>query len=293
MSSSHQNHEPHQSVEFADVLRWTNMARGHMLVPCPSICSWFDICGFRSKLDSANWSLSSLQNDGFIEVLSEAYRMTAMPIHVHPQGALEKILVLNDGVARSLDMGDSAETNPITFSFYLRDILNIFFRLCRYLKSKNLGLRTVLAGGERLQYSAEAITGQSILHFTGSPSSLGERFLKQQFVYHPREFQMNTAFSRAYHIDSMGSKSGFVRNSVYLESTWVSVIEKTLPGCVQLSGTSDNGHISFMFDGRLLLHLAYDKRIRESNFDVFRLSELVVHRGLDGEEVHWEVDDRD
>jgi|CXWL01.1.fsa_nt_gi hypothetical protein len=289
--SSPQNYEPHQTQEFLERYRWTSKARARALEPCPSICCWFDICGFRSKLDRANWSLSRLQTDGFVEVLSEAYQRIGMPMHVQLQGASEKILVLNDAVARSLDLEGRDATNPITFAFYIRDILNGFFHLRGWLATKDLGLRTVLAGGERIQYSPESITGHSMLHYSGSPSSMGKNFLAKEFVYHPREFQMNTAFSRAYLIDSLGSKSGFSRNRVYLESNWLSVVDKALHGCIEVMSSGAGGKISISYDGRLLLHLGYDKTITDSNMKVFRLSELVVHPGLDGELVEWDLND--
>lgn len=290
---SPQNHEPHQTLEFQERHHWTNKARGRALAPCPSLCCWSDICGFRAKLDKAGWSLGRLQKDGFVEVLSEAYQRIGMPIHVQLQGASEKILVLNDGIARSLDLKDSQATNPITFAFYMRDILNGFFHLREWLADKDLGLRTVLAGGERIQYSPESITGQSMLHYSGSPSSIGQDFLAKQFVYHPREFQMNTAFSRAYLIDSLGSKSGFPPNRVYLESNWLSVVDKALHGSIEVTSSGAGGKIFISSDGRLLLHLGYDKTMTDSNMKVFRLSELVVHPGLDGELVEWDLNEND
>ena len=53
----------------------------------------------------------------------------------------------------------------------------------------DLRLRTVLAGGERIQYSQESITGQSMLHYVETPSTWGKTLLNQQFVYYPKEFR--------------------------------------------------------------------------------------------------------
>ena len=130
---SPQNHKPHQTSEFVERHSWIKKTREHVLAPCPSICCWFDICGFRKKLDSVGWSLATLQEAGFVDALSKAYQIVGMPLHVLPHGASEKILVLNDGIARSLDLKDSNATNPISFAFYVRDLLNGFFQLRKSL----------------------------------------------------------------------------------------------------------------------------------------------------------------
>src|SRR5437763_14956917 len=52
-----------------------------------------------------------------------------------------------------------------------------------------------------------SVTGHSFLYYDEEKiSDYGKKLLTTTFVYNPAEFQMNTAFAKAFIIDSFGTK---------------------------------------------------------------------------------------
>lgn len=259
------------------------------MVPVPSICIWTDICGFASKLGRANWDLTQAQAQGLLRVLSDIYETAALPLLVDsPPAQSERILVLNDGIARTMDLPDPSAVEPVRFTFYLRDLLMRHYWLVPKLKLEDLGLRTVLAGGQRVQYSPVRITGESVLCYQGAPSPWGRHVLEQELVYHPAQFQMNTAFSRAYLIESAGSRQGIQVNRVYIDESYIEVVQQAMPGCVTVKGDNCGGQICIEWDNQLKFHMQYDATlvVKKASLEsrVFQLSYFVVHKAFEGEE---------
>lgn len=117
-------------------------------------------------------------------MLSEVYETVAHPflIGVKPM-PYETVLVINDGIARTVDLGNPESAIAAKFIFYLRDLFFAHSHLLALTKSYGYGIRTVLAGGERVQYSAEEFTGNSILHHSeNSISEFGKKLLNKTFV---------------------------------------------------------------------------------------------------------------
>ncbi|MBI4447323.1 MAG: hypothetical protein HY645_15630 [Acidobacteria bacterium] len=265
------------------------MAQGRRLAPVCSVCTWMDISGFRAKLDSANWDLGTAQARGLIDILSDAYEIAAKPIPLgFPPTPLERLLVLNDGIARVLDLPDGFQGEPFLAALYLREILTKHFRLIQHLELKGLGLRTVLAGGHRIQYTPERTTGKELLPTapSGPVSEQGRQFVLEEFLYHPAPFQMNTAFSRAYLIE----RSNIERNSVYFDESFVHLLSQAIPGCVQVEGDSLKGQIHIQRSGISLIHFTYQPRQQLEQklpTHVYRITSFVVHQAFDGDEVEF------
>jgi len=220
---------PWEKEEFNAALEWERKAREGLLKPIPCISGWMDICGFGSRLESAAWDLQKLQTSGMVNILSEAYSRVGHPLWTGVSPAPhEIILVLNDGIARTVDLLHPEYTDAVQAIFYVRNIVLAHLNLLRLTHKSKLGVRTVIAGGERIQFSPTQFTGNMILHHEYPPSKIGKKLLDQNFLYNPAEIQMNTAFAKAYTIDSKGSKYGFTINGLFLEESFfdkISIIE--------------------------------------------------------------------
>ncbi|WP_129533675.1 hypothetical protein [Citrobacter sp. FDAARGOS_156] len=209
---------PWEKEEFQNSQRWVRKSKSGALIPIPCIGVWMDVCGFGSRLEEANWNLEILQSNGTLNLLSEVYQCVGHPfwIGVEPQ-PYENILILNDGIARTVDFHNTQYIHAAQAIFYIRDLVLGHLHLLELTKFHHLGIRTVLAGGERIQYSPEIFTGNSILSHNEIPSEWGAKLLKKNFLYNPAEFQMNTAFAKAYSVDANGTKAGFNVNGFFIE----------------------------------------------------------------------------
>ncbi|MBV2180849.1 MAG: hypothetical protein KUL86_06385 [Castellaniella sp.] len=288
------NHHPFETTEYLERFHWLQRVKNKKLNVVPCISSWFDICGYGQVLESVGWQLTKLLDSGLFNALEHAYSLLGYPlISGVPPMPTERILVINDGIARTTDLADPAYINHSQFLFYVRDLLIKHFQLQQFLTQQSLGLRTVLAGGERCQYTPQGVTGHSILHYSGEPSEFGKGLLQQQFVYHPAEFQMNTAFAMAYTIEALGSKGGITPNRLYITGTWLHNVNAILPE----PAVAADGVIRFLWGGSTGISIFFDKKISVSTkgfaTDVFRVSDFVVHKEFEGDETHFPMAEND
>lgn len=158
-----------------------------------------------------------------------------------------------------------------------------------FLVSYGLGLRTVLAGGDRCQYAPQKSTGQSLLYYTNEPSDFGKAMLDQQFVYNPAEFQMNTAFALAYTLESLGSAEGLVPNRVYIEANWLTKLNAVLAEPAVVEGQE----IRFSWRGQPAISIAFDdfREVTAKGLltNIFRVRAFVVHDQFEGETTEFQM----
>ncbi|AZS81522.1 hypothetical protein ELS24_25690 [Achromobacter spanius] len=262
-------------------------------IPCVS--AWFDICGYGSLLQRCSWDLRTLRDNGFFEALLVAYERMGNPFIADvPPRPTERVLVINDGVARTIDLASPVDVDPVRLLFYVRALFLAHFHLMGSLARLGLGLRTVLSGGERCQYSPQAISGESIPYHSGNPSAFGRALLGQQFVYYPAEFQMNTAFASAYTIEALGSKTGICPNRLSIAQTWVDTISGVFPSPITVTDST----IEMPHSGGVGLSLHFDQKLQVNakglETDVFKIAKISVHANFEGEEtvVSMKEDDR-
>jgi hypothetical protein len=280
-----QHHTPYESSEYLEREAWRRKVSDKEMNIIPCVSAWFDICGYGSLLEKCNWNLRTLRDEGFFEALSRAYERLGQPFIVDvPPRPTERVLVINDGIARTIDLTSPAHVEPMRLLFYVRDLFLAHFQLMGSLARLGLGLRTVLAGGERCQYSPQSISGESVLYHSGNPSEYGRAILSQQFVYYPPEFQMNTAFASAYTIEALGSKTGIFPNRLYIARTWVDAISGALPSPVTVTHSA----IEIPHNGGAGLSLHFDQKLRVNakglETDVFKISKITIHSNFEGEE---------
>jgi len=293
-SSTRQARSPFDSTEFEQRLYWSEAAKGGKLWPVRVVCAWSDIWGFGLKLEEAGWDLGSAQTAGLVETLDLVYERAGRPLLVGTGAqASERILVLNDGIARTTDLKTTKSLNRRLMVYYLRDLLIQHFVLVPMLRTRGLGLRTVLAGGQRIQYSPERVTGESVLHHMEPPSELGQRILAQQFLYHPASFQMNTAFSRAYLIESKGSGCGILRNRFYVDRSWLETINWACGRCIRIP-EAPTGNITVSWGRKKQFEMVFDKVItmdvRGMACVIYQLASFTVHAAFEGETTHFPLD---
>ena len=294
MNPRPQQPSPFESAEAINRRSWHQMAREGNLNVVRAISAWSDICGFSSLLERCGWDLDAAKSAGIFTTLASAYQTFGVPFIVGaPPMPSERVLVLNDGIARTIDLHEQYEPIPQLLIFYIRDLLMRHFMLENSLFEQGLGLRTVLAGGERCQYSPESVTGVSVLHRAAEPTEFGKSILGQQFVYHPSEFQMNTAFAMAYSIDNLGSKNGVVPNRVYIESRWIDALNQFSPGLLETRESA----VDACFNGNVLLTIRFDSEmpvtLKGKSSRVFRVAGMTVHPALDGNEVVFPMNEHD
>jgi len=288
------NFTPYDSQEYMDLELWRNQAKEGELETYPCIAAWSDICGFGHALQQAHWRLQKVKESGLFWALSQAYSLLGCPFIIGvPPMPTDRVLVINDGVARTTDLSGAAHIQHGQILFYVRDLLMHHFMLERQLVKHGLGLRTVLAGGERCQYSPQKSTGQSVLYYTNEPSDFGKALLEQQFVYNPAEFQMNTAFALAYTLESLGSAKGIVPNRVYIEESWLTRLNEVLPEPSEVNGQT----IHFPWRGEPGISVSFDEQLeieaKGISCNVFKVREFVVHERFEGERTEFPMSQHD
>jgi len=280
---------PYQKIEWAEHWYYESLVKKKTLKPIHCISTWMDICGFGKKLAEANWDISKAQEDGLLGILSEVYGIAAFPRFSRPPPEpSERILILNDGIARTLDLYPVSSYEAITMALYFRDLMLMHSLLVRRLLEYDLGLRTIITGGERIQYSPSQKTGESLLHHSANgPSPQGKRFLDQIFLYHPVEFQMNTAFSRAYIIDYSGTKHSIKPNAAYIDSSCLEKINIVIPDVINIIEKDNKGVINISKNKNNLISLIYDDVILFNNKSIktkiYKITKMIVHKYLEGE----------
>lgn len=117
-------------------------------------------------------------------------------------------------------------------------------------ENKYAGMRTVISGGVRLIHNYDTITFDDLVsNYTkedpNGPSSIKKAGLDYTILSNPEFLQMNTAFSRSYILDGMGSKYGISGANIYIDET----VFDTLKQINDKFGKSGNEIIQEDIDG--------------------------------------------
>lgn len=192
----------------------------------PTLCAWSDLLGFSNCFAEKNWNLSE---EDWVKV---AKRLREMQIICQRNmcSSWEDSLVSNDAIIRNLDISKIASLTEI--SMWMRSLLYYYAGVNAHEKKQGLpGLRLVLAAGERVIHNQEVITREDyVLNYT-KPDPDGVSNLTRQYgdkvvMYNHKFMQMNTAFSKSYIIDSIGSNGGISGNRFFIDISVVDFLKK-------------------------------------------------------------------
>ncbi|HAT1793401.1 TPA: hypothetical protein I8Y89_001419 [Legionella pneumophila] len=280
---------PWEKEEYKKARKWSSSSKKKILQSTTCITGWADICGYGQILEKCGWDLNEMQKEGYIHLLNKFHELNAYPILPIPGLLCEKILILNDGLARTCDIVPSTGLVyfGLPFIFFIRELFFKFHFSKSLCISYGLGLRMVFAGGERMQYSSEVVTGSSfLLHDENRVSPLGEELLSTNYLYNPSEFQINTAFSKAYTIDRLGTHGGFPPNNCYVERGFWDIC-KLIP---HIDFNIEKNYICLLLQGKEVIRLYIDKthqcQLLGLNVTVDQISGIRLNIPTENEEVY-------
>jgi hypothetical protein len=132
-------------------------------------------------------------------------------------------LILNDGLVKLHEYdGNNEGFHP---GFFLRSCVETHMDIKMEEQRDNLpGPRSILSFGEAIGYLSENFTVDDYVFSYTKPkgqeiSNLAHQTGNPIVVYNPSSFQMNTAFSKAYILDSLGSKSGIKGSNIFVDES--------------------------------------------------------------------------
>lgn len=185
-----------------------------------SFCAWVDLLGYGSAFYSSNWDIhdpSALNNLKRIQLLEPITTSIYSPFN-------ETLFSLNDGFIRNFDI---PENNVTEILGWLIDVM-LKFKVINEEDIRNgyYGARGVIAYGSRAQYRQFDSLGKGDFILT-SPE-IKQEYNKKRIVLTPSELQMNTAFSKAYIIESGGSRSGLINNKLHVDEKMLIKLAETI-----------------------------------------------------------------
>ncbi len=189
---------------------------------------WMDLLGFRTHLDRENWDLHGEQTKLGMK------RIAAM----HEVGLLSmndryEVVQLNDAIVISQDMPTEGAQNAVEQFLALVDY-NFEMAVLTDSRIGGVGIRAVVAKGVRYNLRGN-------LGWTSQ-----EADPKQPSFFCPRPIMMNTAFGRAYGVESSGEL--IKSSSLYVERSLV-----------------------FDYGARIMETWDVNKKVNVSNFGTFLL----------------------
>lgn len=192
------------------------------------ICMWSDLLGFGKVFTQNNWKLNPEQQRAVYERLSAAHSSVLYYSSCYD----ERNLILNDGIAKVYRLRPKHATinNVLDIGIFLRSCIELHMSVNETeLENGYPGCRTVLAFGESIEYLIDEIRYDDyVLNYTkpkgASLSTNAQRNGNPTVIYNPKELQMNTAFSKAYILESFGSRIGLEGNRFFVDQSLIDAV---------------------------------------------------------------------
>ena len=220
-----------------------------------SFCMWSDLLGFGNMYSDNNWELNDKQKHEVYDRLVAAH--SAVLYYSTP---FERNMILNDGIAKVFmpDEGPFNKSDINSISIYFRHCIELHMTISQTEKANGFpGCRSVIAFGDSIEYLAEEVKFDDyVMNYTKPEgheiSSIAERLGNPTTIYNPKELQMNTAFSKAYILESGGSKAGLPGNNMYIDQSVVDAL-------IKYGEKKGLIHVWQELDNELRLLIPYDK----------------------------------
>lgn len=180
-------------------------------------CCWYDLLGFGNEYEENGWTVESqnnLKNFSRLRTFNEISSYNGLP-------SCEVIFTLNDGCARTYDLFDIYRT-PQLIGRWLTSVIDSFNKINQIdVERGHPGLRGVITYGNRLNFEHENV--YLIDKTIGHPDDR-KRLERTIHSYSPRQLQLNLAFSKAYFMESMGSRAGVKGNHLFIDNFFLDKI---------------------------------------------------------------------
>lgn len=278
---------PFDSEEVKKDILFGEKTRKKELTVYPCLGFWSDICGFGALLEKNHWNLSELNSNGIMELQRMFYNIVGSTkladIYPYPYDCT---IMLNDGIAKTVNMSHLIPFNSYDFVFYIRDLLFAHYNFWTIATRFNVSLRSVLTAGEFIPYARNNTKGDSILQYNpNNISEHGKKILNTTYIYNPVEFQMNTAFAKAFTIESQGKKAGIKPDYFYIESSAVDLIN-SIPN-INFIKNEDKLLISYKEIPRMELQISKElnMNIKGLSVIVYEISKFHIFEALDGDDI--------
>lgn len=160
-------------------------------------CSWYDLLGYGENFKKVKWDLHNELCYKNFERIDKVQELLKNP---HTLG---KTLLLNDGVIKTFDVRNMPNNDITNIINFLIMLIQGFDEINKKDKiGDQYGVRGVFTFGQRYEYTEYSFMTNG----------------RDVSVYFPREFQMNTAFSKANIIEESGKKYGIEGAYLYFDS---------------------------------------------------------------------------
>ena len=194
-----------------------------------SFCMWSDLLAFGRIYKENNWKLNNNQKSQVYNRLVAAH--SAVLYYSKPD---ERELILNDGIAKIYMPEESLFKGRgiLDIALFLRSCVELHMTINQTEKALDYpGCRSVIAFGECIEYLAEDVKFDDFVMNYSKPqgqsiSSIAKHNGNPTILYNPKEFQMNTAFSKAYILENGGSKTGLPGNNMYIDQSVIDGVIK-------------------------------------------------------------------
>lgn len=251
------------------------------------LCFWSDLLGFGNDFFQNQWKLNYEMKRKVFDRLRNAHK----EFLINTSPFIEHSLVLNDGLVKVCNLDSKSVNHPDIIGLYLRGCINTHLRINEIELENNLpGCRSILTFGESIDYIVDNVTIDDYvsIYTKKNPNELSEITKKTNnkiVVYNPSPFQMNTAFSKSYILDSLGSKHGITGNSLFIDQSVIDFMknlsekfnfsfEETNDGglyCVRILKEKD--HPSFGFEIDKTIDISY----KDWKTKVYRIANFNPH----------------
>jgi hypothetical protein len=220
---------------------------GFNIINC--ICAWYDLLGFGQPLVDSEWNLNDKRCEKQLQRI-KSLDLSLVNGYSSTHGSTS--FSLNDGIIFNFDIDPDIPNLQERLIMVLDDLILEYQSLNFRDESAGFpGIRGVLTIGHRYNYT----------HVGSTVRVLDDKTI----AYHPKDFQMNTAFSKAYIMESSGSKSKISGNKLYVDKYLLDSIEIIiLKGQKQirieknLSDAEESKFFSIYHNNTLLLELDFD-----------------------------------
>lgn len=182
---------------------------------------WSDLLGFGKDFYKNQWELDYEKWQQIDLRLKNFYRHH----YLNFASINEYIFILNDGIVRTIPLvwRDTTIINQLLeVSMWIR---NIIISHVNVNQNDNIGARTVLSYRERFNSFLDEITVDDLVYnYTkkdkNQKSQLAINTGDYALMHNPRPLQMNTALSKSYIIESLGSKAGIDGSNFFIDKSF-------------------------------------------------------------------------